>query len=404
MLLFLVKNKNILFFCIATFLTEIGMGLTQVSVYGMLSSEKVSTFIYGVAFFLTLFPGFIATLFVTNIIKKIPLHRLFIVINTTSSFFLFFPLYGSYYNNIYIIISALIVSSFSSGFLFTIIQTYIKKTCKENNLILYSKIDSLLFTANIFIGVGLGSLLYPFLGSRIYIIMNIIFYIISSILVYICFKVKPECMAVKDNNIEKIYKFNLLNSKQKKSLLFTPFLCFITTPLITLLPLIGRKYGINFNIFEMFLSNSVTSFLFAKSLGQLIGPSIMKKSLFHNLLLNYNKIIFLIMVFVFCYLISYFINSFYISILLIIIAHISSNILTTLGFYIFQKEFSEEEVVYFSSIQYRITIIVMSLCSIMSPILYELTNFILISFLPLFILLLLFLVIKNIPYKKKYIF
>jgi hypothetical protein len=110
------------------------------------------------------------------------------------------------------------------------------------------------------------------------------------------------------------------------------------------------------------------------------------------------------MVFIFCYLISYFINSFYISILLIIIAHISSNILTTLGFYIFQKEFSEEEVVYFSSIQYRITIIVMSLCSIMSPILYELTNFILISFLPLFILLLLFLVIKNIPYKKKYIF
>ena len=400
MFLFFKKNLHLVFFCVSILFTEIGMGLTQVAVYGSLSNHNAKPFWYGLAFFISLFPGFISSYFVTFLIKRYQLHKINILINIFSSIFLLFPLYASINGNTYTLLIALSVSSFATGFLYTIIQTYIKKACGIEDIPLYAKIDSLLFTANIVIGIGIGSILYTFIGTSNYFILNIFLYLISSLLIYICYKIKPKLMEpeILQNISERILKMDFIHLKlaQKFAILYGPILSFITTPIMSLLPIIGEQHGKEFHLFQIFFVNTAIFIMFSKSIGQMIGPFIVQKSWFKTLSTNINVFLIIMVFFPIFYIMAYYSNNLYFSMIFIIFAHIFSNIISTVSFYIFQKNFNQKEISYFASFQYRIVIITMCICSFTSGIIIEKTSFLFVALLPITIIILIYTVL----YKK----
>jgi len=95
-----------------------------------------------------------------------------------------------------------------------------------------------------------------------------------------------------------------------------------------------------------------------------------------SIFLKYN-LLFLLM-----YLIIYFIDNIYLSILLIISAHVFSNILFSLGMFAIQRVFELNQISDITAKQYQISTLSMALVSLMSGYLIQYIPYYIIIFIP----------------------
>lgn len=386
MLKFLLNNKFVSVFIISTLLFQIGVGLTQAAVYGKLSDSNSDAFWYGLTFFLGIFPGYISSKISQKLSKTYQLWHIITLSFIGSAIFLLVPLFVFSQYNIHFLILAEAASSFSAGMCMPIFQLIFKRSIQNSELKNFAKVDSLVFFTSVILGTGIGAVLYNGKIYYMYIVVNIILYLISSIIIFFL-RSKNFEKNIYDTNIQiRSSRILSLSSEKRTAFLLMPILCVVTSPLMAILPFIGQRIGSKYDLLGLIISPALF-LLFAKSIGQFIGPFLIRDNWFEPIYKNKLILISILIGFQLLYITSYYFNNVILSIFLIISAHILSNLISTTGFYAFQKNFSEKEILDFSGLQYRWIIIVMSTCSLISGIALDKFGIYLLAIIPMIIVI-----------------
>ncbi|BBH52444.1 MFS transporter [Fluviispira sanaruensis] len=405
---FLCININFFYFAIASLIMQIGIGLTQVAVYGHLARIDASPLYFTLAFSLATIPGLFSSQIGSYLSKKVNIIFLCVAIQLLGAFSLFLPILGINNNQIILLLFAEFISAFIAGFIYPISQIYIKRVFTDKNYLpLASKLDVYLFSINIIIGTFIGTLLYAYFNTENYLLINSLAYVISSFIYVIAYFTKKN-ISIKNLIITENFSFNKNNRFLNRRILFLknfsieqkyPFLILIylpiaTTPSISLLPTIGNKYGSNILILGINLTPALL-FILAKTIGQIIGPMLIKNYMFEKFYNNKSVFIKCNFLFLLMYLVIYFIDNIYISIILIISAHIFSNIVFSLGMFATQRTFKIDEISDVSAKQYQISTFSMAIISLMSGFLVKYIPYYVLIFIPFIIIYLLLFFQEN---------
>ena len=278
------ENHFYLFILIGLTLSSIGSGLTQVAVYGALNKMGGTPFDFALGLVVSLIPGIFAGWFAANLIKLYDSFLLLVLAQVFGAFAIFLVFYTSSIDNKYVLYFAEFIGCLISGFIFPLIQKIIKDYIQEKYLKMIIKLESALFSVNIILGVGVGSLIFDQVGGRSFFIIDIITYVISAVMLYFASRLSLIRINSEVNDIEnqeKSYIFRSFDAKKLNAFLLLPLLCLAMAPGMALLPYFGSKHGQSVIFFGLTLTPAVV-FIFAKCLGQMIGPFCVKDSWFQE--------------------------------------------------------------------------------------------------------------------------
>lgn len=195
---FLLTNISFVYFAIASLVMQIGIGLTQVAVYGHMAREGVSPLYFALAFSFGAIPGLFSSQIGSYLSKKINIILLCVVIQLLGSFSLFLPIIGINNNQLILLIFSEFISAFIAGFCYPISQIYIKRVFTDKKYLpLASKLDVYFFSINIILGTFLGTLLYSYFSTKNYLYINMFTYIFSSI-IYLASFYSKKSLSIKN--------------------------------------------------------------------------------------------------------------------------------------------------------------------------------------------------------------
>ncbi|KAB8029688.1 hypothetical protein [Fluviispira multicolorata] len=398
MINFLRNNFYFIYFLLASLIMQIGIGFTQVAVYGELVKLNANPVYFTIAFSLAVFPGLFSSRLGSYFTFKFKIIYLILGAQIIGFISLIIPLIVATYHQIVFLISAEFFSSFIAGLCYPPFQIYIKRVFINDEMLpLAAKFDVYVFSVNTIIGTGIGSIVYNLFNTQKYLVINMICYILSFMIFSLAFCLKRDLTQrvskiILTDKINKykfftsyLFYFKNMHHKKRYAFFMMIYIAIITTPSISLLPIIGNKFGSNVTVFNYILTPAIL-FILSKSIGQMCGPLIIKRNMFNKIYSN--KMLFFLLMFLFLllYTFLYFSNYLFLSLLIIIFAHIFSNIIFSLGMYAFQKYFSSDEIGLASSKQYQILTFSMAFISVTTGILVNYINPVVLIYIPFFLI------------------
>jgi MFS transporter, DHA3 family, macrolide efflux protein len=400
---FLKNNLYFVFFLLASLIMQVGIGLTQIAVYGELVRLNANPIYFTIAFSLAVFPGLFSSRLGNYFTFKFNVMFLILGAQALGFISLIIPFLGASYHQIIFLISAEFISSFIAGLCYPAFQIYIKRVFFNDEILpLAAKLDVYVFSVNTIIGTGIGAIMYNLFSTPKYLAMNMLCYILSFIIFTLAFCLKKDhVQKISKIELNKKYKssiyydylFYFKNMGQEKRYAFFMmiYIAIIATPSISLLPIIGNKFGSNVTVFGLVLTPAIL-FILSKAIGQMCGPLFIKNNMFNKI---YNsKFLFFsfMLLFLLLYTFLYFSNYLFLSLVIIIFAHIFSNIIFALGMYAFQKSFSSDEIGLASSKQYQILTLSMAFISVITGFLVNYITPIVLIYIPFCLIVCAFMV------------
>ncbi|WP_370932031.1 MFS transporter [Bartonella sp. DGB1] len=253
---------------LAFIFSSIGAGLTSVMVFGELIKLNANPSSFTLAFMLSITPGFIGSILGKHMLSYMEVKYCLIIAEVIGAIGLLIPWYGIFYSSATILQFSGITASFAAGILIPSINHYTKALLEEEDIGAAVVIDTIIFACHIVFGMSIGVFLYDIISNTSYLIANLIGYSLS--IIFILFLPRLATLTKKE-----IYAKNLdknLSSKQIASLYLMSALTIVGTPAISLLPTLVQSTK----------KDIILYLLLARSLGQLLGPFVVKEERYKN--------------------------------------------------------------------------------------------------------------------------
>ncbi len=367
------NNSFYLVICLSGLISNIGAGLTQVAVYGELAKNNAPTYYYTLAYSFALLPGIFSSSIGVYLAYRYRWNYILIFAEILGALFLIFPILGIKYHSFPLLIISEFSSCFIIGLIGPILAVFTRHTFADAELPLVSYIETYIFSTQAIVGIGVGSFLYKFSDSSIYLYLDFFSYLISAGALWIFsiyFQIN-QLQVLPEKKEKNRFQWNSFTNTQKLSFLLLLILTVIGVPAISLLPMVALRCS-QTNLPE----NTVVLFLFAKVLGQLLGPFFTRSKNFDEYQKKPIKLVFNCVIFLMCYIFSYVLASEYIGFFLITIAHIFSNIFFVIAIYVIKRNFSEGEIGIVYTRQYQAQILLIFILSIATGLLSKYINFV----------------------------
>lgn len=329
--------------------SSIGTGLTFIIVFAELVKLQASPSSFAIAFILSTAPGLLGSILGQYLLKRIDPKFVIIIAEAIGMVGLLLPWYGLLDHSITTLQLAEIAASVSIGIAIPSINYYMKSLLDEEDIASGVILDNLIFACYVIFGIGLGSIIYGRIGSEKIILLDLLSYILSIVLI----STMPSLSATGCQTIGIDDLPEQLTDKQYNSLLWLPCLAIIGAPAMALLPTLisTEAKGVN----------SILYLLFARSLGQLVGPMVIKEA--HLKKQSSRMLIGCLVLFLVCYQLISIIPIGFIPWILVFVAHIFSNIVYSISWYNILTTFEKEKIAAATAVSYRKQIICGSLSS-----------------------------------------
>ena len=350
-------------------LSSIGSGLTQVAVFGALSKMGASSVEFSLAYALTILPGLFASGLSERLSRRFNWGVLLIGAQILGAASLMLPIYGLQVQSKWMILSAEFIGSALAGFIFPISQSILKRTFSSNEMGLMVKLDSALFSVNVVLGVGLGSLLYDRVGSLSYLTLDFVSYLLAGMFILIscvgCFhRMSPE-KSTPEMVGKPSFSLSTLEPQKRLAFFMLPMLSLIATPAMALLPVLASRFGSSVGMFDLAFTPAVI-FLLARSLGQMIGPWLVPTRALGRLGEKGGVFWAGSLLFVALYALAGVMENPWVCGLLVVCAHVSSNVVFVVGSYSLQSAFHSLEIAGASARVYQLQLLVMTTMSLLA--------------------------------------
>lgn len=335
---------------LALICSSVGSGLTFIMVFGELARLNAAPSSFALAFILSTSPGFLGSIAGKYLLARIEAKYCFMIAECIGALGLIIPWYGLVHGSVTILQLAGVASSVSAGITIPAINHYTKAKLAPEDIGAGAVIDTLVFACQVLFGIGVGVLLYGTVQSNTYLLANLLSYIIAITFIFSL----PKLANYAEQNVYAQGLPKRLSSKQRASLYLLPALAMTGAPAMSLLPTLVHSNNDQ--------KETLLFLLFARSLGQLLGPFLVKEERYKNQSSLF--IIACMTTFIVCYLFVPLTPLLGVSLLLIFSAHVFSNIIYSLGWYSLLTNFDNDQVAAASASSYRKQIIIGAVVSI----------------------------------------
>ncbi len=362
------RHQYYRFIVIGALLSSIGSGLTQVAIFGTLNRLNASTMAFSFAFVLSVVPGLFSSHLGLHALERVRPVVLLALVELAGALSVLIPMTGAAFHNSALLQCAQFVSALLAGFVIPASNAIVSSYFSDEELPAVSGIGTYVFSANVLLGYGLGTLLFGFVTPNTYFIIDILSYLAGAVLIFRAYRgdqrlgIKPVASS---NGFRQKIRWNQLSVTQKKAFLLLPALTLAGVPAVSLLPAIARDFGSQFTLGGV-LIDSVMFFLFAKTLGQMIGPLCVKPESFDRLIESPRSFFFLVWGFGALYLLATQAPWISVAFGAVVLAHILSNVIYVVATYALPRYFKGDEAAIVSAKQYQIQVLLMAVCGLAS--------------------------------------
>lgn len=345
----LKRKPNYLTVVAALFISGIGTAFTSVAVYSELAFRQSHPTLYTLAFILGLAPAVISSQVAGMYLTRFSATRWFGLMQMIAAIMLLPAIFGS--KSIALLLSAEAISSFVGGLIMPAYRYMERQSFKDDELPTAAVLDVFIFSLNFIFGQGLGALLYPLMGTQLFLIIDLMSYVLAAVIIFLSNDISYSSAETKESST---FNYSQLTSLQRRALWLYPFLSFICGSLMSILPFKATQYDPSIKI--IFLS-PVLLLISSRTLGQMVGPFVIRGEKFMTLLKDTRFIPFCLTLFIVLYGITFNIHSLVLSAVLIVLAHIFSNIVYTVANFAITRCFDSSNITMAAARNYQFGIL-----------------------------------------------
>jgi MFS family permease len=348
----------------AFILSSLGNGLTQVVVFGQLLQWRAAAATLVFAYVLATLPGFLGSLLGERLCQRYSPFVVLLLAEALGLLSLAFPLYSLLAQNSAGLLAVQACSAVISGFTFPALSLVFKRGLSSEELPAATCMETLIFAAQVLLGVGVGVLIFPLINAGGMLLLDALSFAASAILLLLAARrfvptadeTQPDAAA----SVTGRMCWRDLSPLQRRSLLMLPMLATVGTPAMSLLPALAQQIK----------PDETTGFalplLFARSLGQLCGPLLLPASRMRQYAGNNRLLAACLLIFLGSYLLIPQISGLPFAPLgMIFIAHIASNLVFALATFGILREFDAQNVASASATAWRWQLVAAGVASLM---------------------------------------
>jgi hypothetical protein len=360
-----ISTRWYLWFCLGLLITSIGSGLTAVAVFGALSKAAAAPSDFALTFSMSIVPTLLSSEMGKYLGRWCRPFSILIAAEVGGVLSLLLPFYALDSGNLLMLSMALALPSLFSGLAISAYHILNKRGFGDEDYLHIATIETISFSAITIIGTGIGGLLYPLLSSTLYFVLDAFSYFLAiACLFYSRALIRDAALNRIDQEVIVKIRFFSLNLEKKTILLIMPLLTLISAPAMALLPVKGLEFN-DYKVLGLVI-NPVLILLFARCIGQLIGPLLTSQSMVDRLLYSAWAKSALGLVFFLMYLFAFYSQHLVLVIVTVILAHISSNILFASSYSTMLSRFGEDEIGAASVFSYQSTTLILALFALPS--------------------------------------
>ena len=253
--------------------SSLGNGLTQVVVFGLLLAWSAPPVLLTLAFLFATVPGFIGSIFGEKLCSRFSPISLLILTEGLGLLALLFPLLGVGYHSVAALLAVQSTEALLSGMSWPALTLLFKRGLSETELPAATCLENVIFASQVLLGTGLGVVLFQKTSVFILLTIDAASFLGSLLLLWLAGRrfSAPSLPAPNEEKAPAALCWRTLTVRQKRSLLILPALAAVGSPAMALLPALAQQ------IRPHDAAGLALPLLFARSMGQLCGPLLLKR-------------------------------------------------------------------------------------------------------------------------------
>ena len=308
--------------------TSLGNGVTQVVVFGLLLAWSAPPALLTLAFLFATLPGFIGSLISEKLCARYSPISLLILTEGLGLLALLFPLLGVHYHSIPALLAVQSTEALLNGMSWPALTLLFKRGLREAELPAATCLENVIFAAQVLLGTGLGMVLFQKIAILALLAIDATSFLGSLFMLWLAGRVylAPTLAVPTEEKAPAALRWQMLTIRQKRSLLILPALAAVGSPAMALLPAMAQQ------IHPQDAASLALPLLFARSMGQLCGPLLLKRDSLTRFAARTPRILLCLGIFLAAYGMLPLLSGWMACALgMIFVAHLASNVLFAAG-------------------------------------------------------------------------
>jgi hypothetical protein len=355
----LSTSRWFLWMSVGYLFTMIGSGLTQIVVYGQLAVLHAPPSDFAWAFVVSLLAS-LSTLRVGE--KLLGRTNPFLILASSEiigAIGLAIPWIAISLNSESLLIASTFLPGACVGLGVPAYSLVLKRAFSDADMAVVAAIDSIVLSANVILGSGVGAILFPFVGRSTYLAIDLGSYVVCAACLFTSWQASPG--ALKKNQPAAVPKHEADREPatvgfQKISIYrLVPAVAAWMSPAVALLPAAGSILPT-----AMLFGTPVNAaliLLFARGLSQVVGPVIFSHSIIDRLYKSKRGLLIYCSLFALLYLLAFMSEDLYLSFSLVLAAQVIGYTLSATAQTGMFKEHTESEIVSVSTRTYQVQLL-----------------------------------------------
>jgi len=346
----------------ALFLSSLGSGLTLVLTMGLLLEWQAPALTLVLAYTLSTLPGWFGSLVGEKLCQRLSPFQTLILAETIGLFSLGFLGRGVLHQQSAALLLAQSVAALSGGMSFPALSQLLKSHLREEELPAATALETLVFAANVVVGIGVGVLIFGHLSPLALLVLDALSFILAIVLIAAASNKSGEQQQPEEDqeNAVSSILWRKLSPLQQRSMLMLPMLASVGTPAMALMPALARSLPAET------ATGVALPLLLARGLGQLCGPLLLPADNLKNYASNNKLLLGCLIIFLSCYWLLPFSPITLLALGLIFIAHLASNVVYALVTFGLLANFSRQHISSASARAWRWQILTVGAISILA--------------------------------------
>lgn len=253
--------------------TSLGNGLTQIVVFGLLLQWAAPPTLLTLAFLFATLPGFIGSMLGEKLCLRFSPVALLGFTELLGLLALLFPLFGVNNHSIPALLAVQSTEALLNGMSWPTLTLLLKRGLSEKELPAATCFENVIFASQVLLGTGLGVVLFHQIPVLALLAIDAVSFLGSLLLLLLAGRIfAARTPPFPDESMSSVtLRWQTLSTRQKRSLLLLPALAAVGSPAMALLPALAQQ------IQPDDAAGLALPLLFARSLGQLCGPMLLKR-------------------------------------------------------------------------------------------------------------------------------
>ncbi|HID9091035.1 TPA: MFS transporter [Enterobacter mori] len=253
--------------------SSLGNGLTQVVVFGLLLQWAAPPVLLTLAFLFATVPGFLGSMIGEKLCSRFSPFSLLILTEVLGLLALLFPFLGVHYHSIPALLAMQSAEALLSGIGWPALTLLFKRGLSDAELPAATVLENLIFASQVLLGTGLGVVLFQKMPVVDLLAIDAASFLGSLLMLLLARRVFAARIKPSPTDAHALValRWQRLTQRQKRCLLLLPALAAVGSPAMALLPALAQE------IQPENAAGLALPLLFARSMGQLCGPMLLKR-------------------------------------------------------------------------------------------------------------------------------